>query len=113
MASKKSRKRRFTEPKKQLRKRKLPEANQEKQNKKYNRLRDWFKSCMPELNNTSYPNEGEPELCKERVKNGMECWCRDRCSCRTCQKTSGDNCKEAQHECPDACKKCSEYLPCY
>ena len=95
------------------RKKKMPELKQEKKSQKYNKIRDWVKNCMPEVNNVSYPNEGDPEVCKARVEKGMECWCRDRCSCRTCQEKNGTTCKDAKYDCPEACKKCSEYQKCF
>ena len=57
MASKKNRKKRFTEPKKQPRKKSQQEIHQEKQIIKYNKLRDWFREGEP--GTPAYSSEGE------------------------------------------------------
>ena len=72
---------------------------------------------LSKLNQISYPNEGDPELCKARVDGGMKCWCADYCHCNDCQHSRYENgrepCTGAIQECPDACKKCSNYKPCW
>ena len=59
MASKKNRKKRFTEPKKQPRKKSQQEIHQEKQIIKYNKLRDWFREGEPMVVDAAYSGEGE------------------------------------------------------
>ena len=121
-------KRRFKETpkwrtKQSLRNKRRRKARKDKVEKR--KLKNSFYVDIPdELAQVSYPDEGDAELCKARVAGGMKCWCAEHCDCRRCQKerrekgeqrclTPIGDCIGAIYECPDACRECSNYKPCW
>lgn len=66
-------------------------------------------------------SEAEIEACKQRVKEGKLCYCKDVCECRECQaktkEEGGELCTlenlKQEGGCALGCSKCSECSPCY
>ena len=66
-------------------------------------------------------SEAGIEACKQRLKEGKLCYCKERCSCRGCQaihkKSDGNICSlenlKQEGGCAFGCYKCSECNPCY
>ena len=61
------------------------------------------------------------EVCKQRVKDGKICYCKEKCGCRNCQERQKENeghacsLEELKVEGGGAfgCSECSECNPCY
>ena len=98
-----------------LRKKRRSKARKEAKGKR--KVNSFCRDVLAELNQVSYPNEGNAELCKARVDSGMKCWCADHCHCRVCQHEKYLNdrqrCDQAIYECPPACMQCSNHKPCW
>ena len=83
-----------------------------------------FQKFREEQARYTYPakrSEAEIEACKQRVKDGKLCYCKEKCGCRGCQakkKASGRelcSLEALKHEggCEFGCNECSECNPCY
>lgn len=66
-------------------------------------------------------SEAGIEACKQQLKEGKLCYCKERCHCRCCQANSkekgGHTCSsealKQEGGCALGCSECSECNPCY
>ena len=66
-------------------------------------------------------SEAGIEACKQRLKEGKLCYCKERCDCRGCQErrkeSGGHVCSlealKQEGGCALGCSECSEFNPCY
>jgi len=66
-------------------------------------------------------SEAGIEACKQRLKEGKLCYCKERCRCRGCQESEKENgghgCSleilKQEGGCVFGCSECSECKPCY
>ena len=77
---------------------------------------EWERYSIPECN-----TDFAIEQCKKKVQEtGKLCFCKEKCSCRSCQerkdynrKCSLEFLKDESVGCALGCYKCSEHSPCY
>lgn len=66
-------------------------------------------------------SEAGIKACKQRLKEGKLCYCKERCDCRSCQqnrKAYGEplcdlDMLKVEGGCTLGCNNCSEHKPCY
>lgn len=92
------------------RKRRNKSRVKNKKNTKYKHKLKPTKEYKPIVLDWTRPSgSADVDACKERVANGMKCYCLDVCQCRNC-----DGCSVLEHpgDCYAPCRTCSNHKPC-